>query len=277
MVIGYNNGKIYTKMVHPKADYYPMMEQEIDHTTPNQAVFFIGTSGWTYDHWKGCFYPVGLPKSQWFEYYSSHLPAVEVNATFYRAFNDHTYLNWKERAPQGFGYVLKAPRNITHRKYLIGVEEDIKTFCRSSALLGDRMEMILLQVAPGTPYNLERLEKALRAFSDPGRVAVEFRNPHWLTQETESLLQAVGATFCNVDSPQQKLTNLLTSDRAYLRLHGRGHWYAYNYSHDELKEIANLAQELASRGARRVFVFFNNDFEGYAPANALTLLELIRA
>jgi len=244
-------------------------------TNRPSPIFYVGTSGWTYDHWKGCFYPEGFPKSRWFDFYSSHFPAVEINATFYRTFRDQTYLNWKERAPQGFGYVLKAPRLITHRKYLQGVEEDIRDFCRSCALLEDRLEMILLQVAPGTPHDLERLRKALLAFPDPGRVAVEFRNPYWFNQETESLLQTVGATFCNVDSPRQKLTEVLTSNRAYLRLHGRLHWYSHNYSKDELQEIAGMAREMVSRGANRVYIFFNNDFEGYAPANALDFLKML--
>jgi uncharacterized protein YecE (DUF72 family) len=254
-----------------------MNEVGLDFASTNQAAFFIGTSGWTYDHWKGCFYPESLPKSRWFDYYSHHFSAVEVNATFYRTFTDQTYLKWKARAPQGFGYVLKAPRTITHYKLLIDAEQDIKSFCHSSALLEDKLEMILLQVAPGMPYDLERLQKALLVFPEPGKVAVEFRNAQWLNQVTESLLQTVGATFCNVDSPRQVLTHSLTSNRAYLRLHGRKHWYSYNYSNDELKEIANLACEMASRGASRVYIFFNNDFEGYAPANALTLRELLGA
>jgi uncharacterized protein YecE (DUF72 family) len=91
-----------------------------------------------------------------------------------------------------------------------------------------------------------------------------------------SVLQGVGATICNVDSPQHKLSNFLTSDRAYLRLHGRKHWYSYNYSHDELQEIADLAYGLAGKGAKRVYIFFNNDYEGYAPANANKLLDIVK-
>ncbi len=244
----------------------------IDSPSP---VYYIGTSGWTYDHWKGRFYPEGLAKSRWFDYYSRHFSAVEVNATFYRTFKDQTYLNWRKLAPQGFGYVLKAPRIITHMKYLRDVKEDIKAFFRSCALLEQRLEMILLQVAPGTPYDLERLKEALLAFPDPSRVAVEFRNPDWLNPEVEALLRGAGAAFCNVDSPHQKLSGILTSERAYLRLHGREHWYSYNYPASELEEIAGLARSLASRGARRIYIFFNNDFEGYAPANALSLINLL--
>ncbi len=255
------------------------MSKRTDFLDTDQSIpiFYVGTSGWTYDHWRGCFYPEGLPKSRWFDYYASQFPIVEINATFYRTFKDQTYLNWRNRAPQGFGYVLKAPRIITHRKYLSGVEQDIETFYRSCTLLEDRLEMILLQVAPGTPFDLERLQKALLAFPDPSKVAVEFRNPHWLCSEIETLLRAVGATFCIVDSPRQKPLEILTSDQAYLRLHGRKDWYSYNYREEELKEIADLVRKLASWGAHRIYVFFNNDFEGYAPANAMTLLKLLRS
>jgi uncharacterized protein YecE (DUF72 family) len=252
-----------------------MTKLETNHRITSQATFFVGTSGWTYDHWKGCFYPESQAKSRWFDYYASRFSAVEINATFYRPFTDQTYLKWRERAPQGFGYVLKVPKTITHRKYLVDVEADVQVFCQSAALLEDKLEMVLLQVAPGTPYDLERLRKALLAFSEPIRVAIEFRNPHWFNEEVEGLLREVGATFCNPDSPRQKLTDILTSDRAYLRLHGRTHWYSYNYSHDELVEISKLAQEIARRGANRVYIFFNNDFEGYAPANALALLDIL--
>jgi len=242
---------------------------------PTQPRFFIGTSGWTYDHWKGRFYPDNLPKSHWFDYYASQFSSVEINATFYRTFKDQTYEKWKERAPRGFGYVLKAPRLITHRKFLLNVDELVRAFYHSCTLLDDKFELILLQVAPQTPYDLERLRKALLAFPEPGKVAVEFRRRDWLNLDTLSLLRSLGTTICNVDSPQQEITHYLTSDKAYLRLHGRKFWYSYNYSEDELKELAGLAHDLALKGAGRVYIFFNNDFEGYAPANALTLQRLL--
>jgi uncharacterized protein YecE (DUF72 family) len=248
---------------------------EMDSLFTDHPIFFVGTSGWTYDHWRGRFYPHDLPKKGWFDFYAREFQAVEVNATFYRTFKDQTYHNWRERAPQGFGYVLKAPKLITHRKYLLDVDDEIRTFYQSCSLLQDKFEMILLQVAPNTPYDLQRLNRALTSFPDPGRVAVEFRHSEWLNPETLSLLRSIGATICNVDSPQQKIPRDLTSNRAYLRLHGRNRWYAYNYSDDELREIAELARDLVQKGARRVYIFFNNDFESYAPDNAITLRKLL--
>jgi len=243
--------------------------------TDGSPTFFVGTSGWTYDHWKGCFYPSNLAKSHWFDFYAERFNAVEINATFYRAFQDQTYLNWKACAPQGFGYVLKAPKTITHRKLLKDVDADIQTFCQSAALLEDTFEMILLQIAPNQPYDLGLLKQALQAFIDPTRVAVEFRNACWFNQETEHLLSSIGAAFCNADSPRQKLTNILTSERAYLRLHGQKNWYSSDYSDEDLARIAELAHGLVARGAKRVYIFFNNDFGGYAPVNALGLQQLL--
>ena len=76
-------------------------------------MFHIGTSGWTYDDWKGRFYPEGLARKHWLEYYSSQFSTVEVNATYYRAFKDDTYLGWKDKVPPDFRYVLKAPKLIS--------------------------------------------------------------------------------------------------------------------------------------------------------------------
>jgi uncharacterized protein YecE (DUF72 family) len=238
--------------------------------------FFVGTSGWSYDHWKETFYPEDCPKSRWFEYYCQNFSTVEVNATFYRTFKDQTYHKWRDRAPEQFKYVLKAPRVITHRKYLADAEASIKQFWSSASLLEDKFGLILLQIAPQTPYDLERLRKALLAFDDPKRIAVEFRHVQWFTEETKSLLQETRSIFCLVDSPKADLMrDWVTSDVAYIRLHGREHWYAYDYSQQELQEIADLTKKIVRSGATTVYIFFNNDFEGYAPQNASSLLDLL--
>ncbi len=243
---------------------------------PEESPFLAGTSGWVYEHWKNRFYPGKLPKSKWFSYYITRFPTVEINSTFYRNFKDQTYYKWRDQAPPGFRYVLKAPRLITHLKHLEGVEGLIGEFWRSASLLEDRLGLILLQVAPQTPYDLGRLRKALLAFGDPARVAVEFRSGRWETEETYALLQELEVCTCNPDSPQQRLTGRLTSQAGYLRMHGRSRWYSHNYTEGELQEIAGIMQDMAQHGAKTVYAFFNNDFEGYAPHNASRLLELLK-
>jgi uncharacterized protein YecE (DUF72 family) len=241
-----------------------------------QTDFLVGTSGWTYDHWKGRFYPEAVPKSKWFGYYTTQFATVEINATFYRAFRDQTYLNWRERAPAGFKYVLKAPRLITHRKYLENVAADIKEFWRTACLLEDKLGLILLQLAPATPYDPDRLRVALAAFEEPARVAVEFRHKQWLSEEVAGMLREMGVAVCHADSPRSQLADWVTARVGYIRLHGRSRWYAYDYSLQELQEIAGAACRMADNGADKIYIFFNNDFEGCAPRNALTLIELLK-
>ncbi len=238
-------------------------------------MFWIGTSGWAYDHWRGDFYPADLPKSRWFSFYLYHFAAVEINATFYRTFADSTYHKWRQQVGSDFRYVLKVPKLITHRKCLQGCEGDIQAFVRSAELLGDRLGMFLLQVSPAVPYDLNRVREALLAFGDPARVAVEFRARPWECEEVRCLLEELGTAWVNVDSPRTRLTDWVTGQRAYIRLHGRRRWYADSYSLEELKEIARLAQHIVTKGAQEVYIFFNNDFGGYAPRNALELLRML--
>jgi uncharacterized protein YecE (DUF72 family) len=237
----------------------------------------VGTSGWSCDHWKGVFYPEQLAKSRWFDFYAEQFNSVEVNATFYRSFKDSTYERWRERAPEGFRYVLKVPRLISHRHRLHDVAELITEFNRSAQLLDNTLGLLLLQLPPNLPYQPERLDAALAAFATPSLVAVEFRDERWLTEEIFSLLKKRGANYCNPDYPHHELTATLTGDTGYLRLHGRREWYADNYTEEELSSIAETARKLRQQGAKEVYIFFNNDYAGYAPHNASALSQRLRS
>ncbi|MCX7788039.1 MAG: DUF72 domain-containing protein [Spirochaetes bacterium] len=236
---------------------------------------YIGTSGWTYPDWKGSFYPANLPLAHRFQYYSEQFNTVEINATFYRRFPASTFLKWRKQAPSSFRYVLKAPRIITHRKHLVEVEKDIEEFVTLAALMEDTLGLILLQLAPSTPYDLSLLRGVLEAFPDPSSVAVEFRHSCWLTEETKQMLIELGTVFCESDSPRSRPLGWITSPVAYLRLHGRSKWYSHRYSHEELHEICSWVQRAVASGARDIYIFFNNDFHAYAPQNAQELKELL--
>ena len=240
-----------------------------------ETLFWTGTSGWTYPDWKGRFYPEDLPSSRWFDHYARIFRSVEVNATFYRRFKDLTYIRWRDRAPEGFRYVLKIPRYITHLKLLLDVGDEIRKFWQQACLLEEKFGMLLLQLSPRTPKDPARLEKALAAFPDPRRVAVEFRNLAWLDDTVETLLRDIGAASCAADSPLGRPCDWLTSHTAYIRLHGRRRWFADKYTGQELGHIARLARSFARRGAKDVYVFFNNDVMAWGPENAVTLQAML--
>jgi uncharacterized protein YecE (DUF72 family) len=235
----------------------------------------IGTSGWSYDHWRGGFYPERLTKDRWFDFYAERFNCVEVNATFYRRFADSTYLKWRDRAPEDFRYVLKVPQLISHRHRLHDCNDLITGFCRSAQLLGNKLGLLLLQLPPDLPYQPQLLEAALDAFTTASLVAVEFRNEQWLTEESFSLLRKHKANFCNPDHPQHPLSAIVTGDSGYLRLHGRREWYTDNYNRDELIAVAETARKMKLQGAEEVYIFFNNDYAAHAPHNAAELLQLV--
>ena len=237
--------------------------------------YYIGTSGWLYNHWKGNFYPAEISKNHWFNHYIRYFSVVEINATFYRRFKDETFIKWKETTPAVFKFVLKIPRIITHIKKLVDVKKEITDFCRQAMLLEDKLGCLLLQLPPFIPYQPELLNEALDSFKKVIPVAVEFRNKSWWNKETEDLLRKNSAIYCNADSPMSQLDEVMTADTVYLRLHGRNKWYSYNYSYEELVNVAGLMKRFFRDGARTIYVFFNNDFGGFAPRNAQMLKEIL--
>jgi uncharacterized protein YecE (DUF72 family) len=241
----------------------------------DQAEYYIGTSGWLYDHWKGVFYPHDIKKNSWFDHYIKHFKTVEINATFYRRFKDETFIRWKNITPGGFKFVLKIPRIITHIKNLSDVKKEISEFCRQAMLLENKLGCLLLQLPPFISYQPGLLHDTLSLFEKETMVAVEFRDKSWLIQETEELLKNHGAIYCNADSPLITLNNWITTDTAYIRMHGRTNWYAYNYTNEELVNLAGLITSFFQTGARTAYVFFNNDYGGFAPKNAESLIDLL--
>jgi uncharacterized protein YecE (DUF72 family) len=235
----------------------------------------IGTSGWSYDHWRGNFYPMHLAKSRWFDFYAERFNSVEVNATFYRRFADSTYLKWRDRAPEDFRYVLKVPQLISHMHRLHECNDLIGEFCRCAQLLENRLGLLLLQLPPDLSYQPQLLDTALQAFTPTSLVSVEFRNEQWLTEEIFALLRKHKANYCNPDHPQHPLSTIVTGDSGYLRLHGRREWYTDNYTREELISVAETARKMKQQGVKETYIFFNNDYAAHAPHNAAELLRLV--
>jgi len=136
----------------------------------------VGTSGWSHDHWDGPFYPPGLPASRRLEHYASRLPAVEVNASFYRPPAERTLREWRERVPAGFLFSMKASRWITHMKKLREPAATVPGFLERIAVLGDSLGPVLFQLPPRWRFDAERLEAFLASLSGDFRYAFEFRD-----------------------------------------------------------------------------------------------------
>lgn len=238
--------------------------------------YFIGTAGWNYPDWRGIFYPKHLPQKKWLAFYQDNFSIVEINATFYRFFKKEIFIKWRLAAEKNFKYIIKVNRNITHIKRLKNCKRLIKQFCQDVALLEDKLALILLQLPPSMPYDINRLKIALLQFDDPTKLVVEFRHKKWLTEETKNLLTSIGCTFCIADSPATKMVSWVTSQKAYIRLHGRTKWFNYKYSYLQLKNIINFAKHLPEQGAKKVYILLNNDYYAYAVQNARYLQKFLK-
>lgn len=236
------------------------------------AGFFLGTSGFQYDHWKGDFYPDDIPRSQWFSHYSTVFKAVEINNTFYGLPSRGTFDDWREQAPDDFIYSLKFSRYGTHMKYLKDPEETQENFLERARLLEDHLGPILLQLPPGWSPDPGRLDRFLDHAPEDLRWAVEFRNQGWLRDDIYRILERHGAALCIHDLLEDHPRHL-TADWTYLRFHGPEK-YAGSYPSEVLQGEAGWITAQLKAGTD-VYTFFNNDENGMAPRNARELGSMV--
>jgi len=235
----------------------------------------IGTSGWSYAHWRGVFYPPGVPQGGWLEHYASEFDTVELNATFYRLPHEGIFRGWRERTPEGFLFAVKAPRAITHIKKLSDCGPQIAEFRSRASLLGERLGPILVQLPPRWPCDPALLKDFLCCIPKQRRLAFEFRDPSWLCEAVYALLCEHNAALVRVSAPRFPDAELSTADFQYLRMHGEKRLYSSKYSQDSLSRWAEEIAAWASAG-QEVFVYFNNDAHGYAIQDARILREMVK-
>lgn len=232
----------------------------------------VGTSGWSYDDWKGKFYPADIPKTRWFEYYSRHFDTVELNSTFYHLPKPKTVQNWKGKTPAGFNYAVKASRYITHTKRLKDCSEPVERFFSLIKPLKPKTSAVLYQLPPSFKINLERLESFVKVLPGGYNHIFEFRNKTWYCEETYNLLDKLGLGFCTHDMQELESPKLTTAGLLYVRFHGPEGKYRGSYSTQKLSAFAKWIKQ-NSRDIKQGFVYFNNDYEANAPKNASYLKE----
>ncbi|HYE87411.1 MAG TPA: DUF72 domain-containing protein [Vicinamibacterales bacterium] len=245
----------------------------------------IGCSGWNYKHWRGPVYPEGMPARLWFDHYSSLFDTVEINNTFYKLPDADTFANWRDRAPAGFLYAIKASRFLTHLKRLREPEEPVTRLFENARELGDRFGPILYQLPGNFHCDHMRLADFLailprtlgEAAGTPKAVrlqhVIEFRHPSWYVDTTYQLLESHNVTMCLHDKAGSAITFPFVGPIAYIRFHGPGGRYFGRY---ELSRLETWARRLTDARCD-VYAYFNNDPEGMAVFNAQEMRELVSA
>jgi uncharacterized protein YecE (DUF72 family) len=234
----------------------------------------IGCSGWNYAHWRnGVFYPERLPSARWLDFYAQHFDTVEVNATFYRLPRRTSVERWVEQSPPGFLFAIKGSRYLTHIKRLQDLGPGLERFlaCIAPLLGSPKLGPLLWQLPPNFKRDDERLARALERLPREQRHAFEFREASWFHEDVYALLREHRVALVIGDRPEVHSfqSHELTTDFTFVRFHSGTRGERGNYGESELEEWAQRFQDWSQRVA--IYAYFNNDWEGFAPKNALWL------
>jgi uncharacterized protein YecE (DUF72 family) len=229
----------------------------------------IGCSGWNYEHWRnGVFYPPRLPPRRWLEHYATVFDTVEINMTFYRLPRVEAVARWVAETPPGFLFAVKMSRYVTHVKRLRELPPSLELFYSRIEPLArsPKLGPVLWQLPANFHRDDERLARTL-AVLPLGRHCFEFRHESWFVPEVYELLRAHGAALVIGDDPRRPFqTRELTADWTFVRFHG-GLGPRGDYPEEQLEEWARWLESLEADR----YVYFNNDWEGFAVKNALWL------
>jgi len=235
---------------------------------------FVGCSGFSYAHWKGVFYPKEIAPNKWLEFYAQRFNTVELNVTFYRLPKQSVFKSWQKRTPKGFIFVVKGSKLITHFKMLKQVKEPLKELIERVSGLGEKLGLMLWQLKPSQKLDwllLAEFVELLKESSPKLRHSFEFRNSSWFVPEVYKLLSDARMTVCLADYPARLPEPSDDFPYIYIRRHGpESSAYRGCYSQEQLKALAERIKNWLNQG-KDVYVYFNNDLQGYAPENALQL------
>lgn len=235
----------------------------------------IGTSGWTYDGWRGPFYPETVPKAQWLAHYASVFSTAEINGSFYRTPSLEAVRCWRDQTPQNFCFAWKASKFITHWKRLTAkCDNSIALLETRLTTLEPKVAAVLFQLPPQFVKNCERLSSFLPMLSPRWRYAFEFRHPSWYDEDALDLLRRHNIALCISDHAHAPAPWQVTADHIYIRGHGPSGQYSGSYSARTLRKWADFLSEWSGRG-RDVLVYFDNDQKAAAPKDAARLQAMI--
>jgi len=224
---------------------------------------FAGASGYSFKEWKGTFYPEDTKPEGMLAFYSSRLPTVEINNTFYRMPGISMLENWKAITPEAFRFAIKAPRRITHMARLKAESsaDSVGYLYQNLAVLGEKRGPVLFQLPPNLKKDLPRLQSFLPLLPKDHNAAFEFRNAEWFCDDVYDALKNADASLCFSEREDNAPPPLVeTAPWGYVRLR------LEEYSDRDLEQ---WAERLARTGWKEIFVYFMH--EPTAPAYAATL------
>jgi uncharacterized protein YecE (DUF72 family) len=236
---------------------------------------WIGTSGWTYDGWRGPFYPPQVPKKAWLAWYATQFPTTEINGSFYRTPSLEAVKAWCEQTPKDFLFAWKASKFITHWKRLSEkCANSIDLMETRLTALSPKVGAVLFQLPPNFSKNRERLASFLKMLPRCYPYAFEFRHKSWYDDDILDLLRHHDVSLCLSDHHDAPSPWEITARHVYVRGHGPGGRYKDNYPDKTLRAWARDIRKW-QRQRRTVFVYFDNDQKSAAPKDACRLIELI--
>jgi uncharacterized protein YecE (DUF72 family) len=236
---------------------------------------WIGTSGWTYDGWRGPFYPEDVPKRRWLEWYAGQFGSKEVNGSFYRTPSLEAVRGWREQTPREFVFAWKASKFITHWKRLskksVNSIELMETRLKA---LGRKAGPVLFQLPARFKADRERPTSFLKLLPKRYRYAFEFRDESWYDDAILHVLKDRNAALCISDHVDAPSPWQVTADFVYVRGHGPTGQYKDRYpSPTPKKWAATMARW--KRHKLDVYCYFDNDQKSAAPMDARRLIDLL--
>ena len=259
----------------------------------------VGIGGWTFEPWRGTFYPDKLPHKRELAYVGEHLTATEINATYHRLQKPKSFAEWAKSVPDGFVFAVKGSRYVTNRRVLAEAGESIGKFLDQGIVeLGDKLGPILWQFMATKKFEPDDFAAflALLPASHAGvrlRHVIQVRHESFACPQFVALMRKAGLPVCYADSADYPAIADVTGDFVYARLENAEEGHAAGYAPEALDGWAEAARTWAMGGApaglpyadetappmqpRETFVFMINGFKPKAPAAALALLERLRA
>ncbi len=237
----------------------------------------LGTMGWSYNFWRGSFYPEKMVSKDFLSFYAKQLNSVEADSTFYRIPSPETVGEWKHQTPGDFMFSLKFPQRITHVKMLKDCQEETKVFLERMTKLEDKLGALLLQFPPMfRQQHLPVLADYLETLPKQHRYAVEVRNKSLLHEEFFKLLRSHNVALVWVDTPKMPHLMEETADFLYVRWEGDRKVVKGTLGKIEVnrtQDIEGWGEQLKMFLKKKpVFGYFSKYFSGNPTSDAKSLL-----